>query len=206
MTTTARARAAVVDALGLPEAFNGRKVADFDRVRRHNTALRQWEHGDNLTPTDDEYAILDLLAGIYNWSGLADRLEPGETARGLSPWEREYITEPLVTAARNALNLELGRLMGVALSSFLEDLAKSADVTIDRTGDGWAMWLDVDAGRVFLKFDERCSPEVYAQVRRHGFVWARSVGSFVRKDTPNARLAASRFADTIDTITQGETP
>lgn len=83
----------------------------------------------------------------------------------------------------------------------LNQMNESEAIEGEWEGDNWQMWVDYDAGRIFLEIDGRLTRESFSKIRSQGgFNWSRRDQRYVRKITPNALRAITRLAENLDEL------
>lgn len=112
----------MTEALTLPSRPDEPDTARHFRVG-HNRAIQAYAR-DQVGAANDlrhsERAILSLIAGLDQWIG--------SNAYDIDPYSGEFVVFGVAQAINNALNLDLGRLDGGALSSYVHDLCRRANV------------------------------------------------------------------------------
>lgn len=103
--------------------------ADIHWRTQHNRAVIAYTK-DRMGAINDlrrcERAILSLIAGLEQWIG--------SNAEFVDPWSGEFVVHQVADGIGNALNLDLGRLDGGTLSTYVHGLCKRAGVDPD-TGE-----------------------------------------------------------------------
>jgi hypothetical protein len=95
-----------------------------DAYVRHNQAVQEWRRrnvGAVSSSRPSEYALLDMLAAI----------EQLVSVHGSDGYNDEHIIGPMLGAIGDWLNLDLGRLDGSAISSWVGHIAEECGIDRD---------------------------------------------------------------------------
>lgn len=82
----------------------------------------------------------------------------------------------------------------------LQAQSKQLEAFAPLTGDGWKLYIDAEANRVCLEFDQRLSRERYQAIRSwpYSFRWSPTNGRFQRTFSTAALAYAKKFVDYAD--------
>jgi hypothetical protein len=178
-------------------AYRGRAVGKIDRsielgVKANDLERKAESVGTGGISSDDPDAIEKLEKKLLQAEEAhAFMLECNKDARrcgNVVPYLHWQISNSRgrITAIKN-------RIQG------LEHIA-SQPTGAPLSGNGWRVAEDADDNRIILTLDARPDDSLKKLLRSYAFLWSPSREAWVRKITPNARLAVKQLTPQLPTI------
>ena len=132
----------------------------------------------------------------------ADRNNP-EMIKALPEWERyrmvstifmkdgQTVEKPTLGYRSSNMSQERARII-----KRIEELKRHQETpAAEKSGEGWNLYEDNEAGRICFEFDGKPEAEVISTLKFNGFKWAPSLKRWQRQNTDNGRRAADKVAE-----------